>query len=638
MNYNYYPFYNTQFVNNSTIDQINDNLGNKTSLIYKSQEILPSNHCNFGNLNNKLNKVYLNQILNNCNITISSYSHEKNNIRNNIDINTNSNSSESINIWSNNGGIQIVSLKKIIKLQSNYINILSKNLFLESEKIINLKTEILNINSDELKLEINKSLDLKSRFGDIKISSGSNNHNSIYLNSIKGKIILETFKNDINLNSAKNIIIDALDNNSYIHIGKNSRNVCNIELGNNNSKVIVNSDLLVKGDIVINDNSIKSIGTSISETNESLIYLAKNNNLGIKDIGIIGKNANNFVGILFDQLRNQFVLAEKINFNYNLGINNQNKYLKLGSLLIDELQINDNLYIDKNGDIIFNKLKNGCLTIDNQGNFNSKGNLNIFGDVNINDKFFFNSQTGNCQINGILTINDLNINNLYSYYVGENYYFKAISDSINQIENQLEFKHQIIYLTNQIYNEDISLKVPIDIYGQKSIIYGSLDINILEENYTVKDLLIKNLTINIDSDYYSAINIDCIGDLVIEFNNLKINIFNTITYLIEINFQKGILILNNLSINLNIFIQNLILIKSLSKLIINNCNFYNNNESDTLTILDQNCQIIIKNSYLEGNYLFNQNQCILMGNIIKENSKEWYNDYPDLKKFNTFIH
>ncbi len=633
-NYNYYPFYNTHFINNSTIEKINENLEPKTSFIFKNNEILPSGYCDLGNLNNKFNKLHLSQILNNSSITISSHSIERNNIRNNININTNSKSLDSINISSINGGINLVSLKNI-KLNSSTINIFAKNLFWESEKIINLKTETININCDEFKFDISKSLDIKSRYGDIKILSGSNNNNSIYLNSLKGKIILETVTNDIYLNSAKNIIIDALNNNSYIHIGKNSRNLCNIELGNINSKVVVNSDLLVKGDIIINDNSIKTIGTCVSETNESLIYLAKNNNLGVKDIGLIGRNGKNFVGILFDQLKNQFVLSEQINFNYDLGINNQNKYLKLGSLLINELHINNNLLIDKNGEIIFNKLKNNCLTIDDQGNIKSNGNLIINGNINLNDKFLFNSQTGNCQINGTLLINQLNINNLFNNYVGENYHFKLISDLILEIENQLEFKHQIINLDNQIYNEDILLNVPVDIYGGKSTLYGSINISISEEKYIQKNILIKDLLIKIDSDYYSAVNIDIVDDLVVELNNINFNILNHLTYILEVDLKNGILILNNISVKLNVFIQNLILIKKLSKLIISNCYFYNNDDSDTLTIIDDNCDVIIKNSYLEGNYIFNNNNNTkLIGNIIKKNNKEWYNNHLDVEKLN----
>lgn len=628
-NYNYY------FGHLNPNLHINNN--ENVSLFYEKKNIFPSETCNFGNLNSKIDHIYLNNIINNDQINITSFS-DKNNNTNNININTNSSSQKSINLIASNGGIQLLAGIKGIQINSSLINIVSKNLFIDSENIINFKSKNLAFNNNELKLISNLDIKIKSNYGNISISSGEKGKYSLNLVSLKGSIFLDSKNEDIYLKADKNIIIDTHEKNSCISIGKNSKNTNSILLGNINSKVFINSDLIVKGDIIINDNSIKNIGTFISETNESLILLGKNNFLGLKDLGIIGRNNNDFIGFLFDQNRNEFVLSEKLNFNYNTGLSNKNKYLDLGSLLIKNLNINNNIKLTSEGNMTFNQIKNSCSSIDSYGNMILDGNLTANGDINFNNKFIFNTKTGNCDINGILMINDININNLYKYHVGKNYKSSSINDMIQEIENQLDDDNQIIYLSNQIYNEELMINIPLNIFGNQSQLFGTVTI-IIKKEIEIKDkILIKDLNINIDNEYYSCFNTEIEQDHILELENISLSIYRPLTYIIEINNPNGTLIFKNLQLDLNYNILNLIFIKKLSKLEINNCYLCNNYDTDTLTVLDEKCQIIIRNSYLEGNYVFcNNDSCIFIGNIIKKNSKEWYHNYKDIQNLNKII-
>ncbi len=629
------PNYNYYFGHLSSNIHVNNN--ENVSFFYDKKKIYPSETCDLGNLTSKIDHIYLNNIINNDQINITSFS-DKNNNSNNININTNSTSQKSINLISSNGGVQLIAGIKGLQIRSPLVNITSKNLFIDSENIINLKSKNLTFNNNEFKLISNQDLKIKSNYGNISISSGEQGRYSLNLISLKGSIFLDSKNEDIHLKANKNIIIETQDKNSSICIGKNSKNTNTIVIGNDNSKVYVNSDLVVKGDIIINDNSIKNIGTYISETNESLILLGKNNFLGLKDLGIIGRNKDNFIGFLFDQNRNEFVLSEKLNFDYNTGLNNENKYLNLGNLLINNLNINNKIKLTSEGNISFNQIENNCSMIDNKGNINSDGNLAIRGDINFNDKFQFNSNTGNCEIEGILMINNININNLYKYHVGKNYKHTVINEIIQEIESHLEINNQIIYLSNQIYNEELVINFPLNIFGNKSEIFGNIHINIKKEIEIKDKIIIKDLNINVDNEYYSCLNTEIEPEHILELENISFGIYRPLTYIVEIDNPNGILILKNLQLDLNYNIQNLIIIKKLLKLEINNCYLNNSYDTETLTVLDEKCQIIIRNSYLEGNFVFkNNDSCILIGNIIKKNNREWYNNYKDIQHLNKII-
>lgn len=607
-----------------------------SSLHSDVESIYPNKYCNLGNQQHNWDKIYANELISDKSILISSFT-ERNTISNNINISTNSRSSDSINLSSNYGGINLISGIKGIKISGGTINLISKNVLCNSENIFTLKTKLINLDSNNLNLKINNDINITTSYGDINILSGGTNTKSISIISEKGGISIDSQNDNLNLLSKKNIIIDAFNENSTISIGENSKSLNTINIGNQKSKININSDLIVKGQIFVGDNSIKQISTHLSETNESLLLLAKNNIYGVKDIGIIGKNGENFIGFLYNHLQNEFFLSDNINFDICQGINYENQYENLSNLLIGSLNINNHSSIDSDGNIYFSQLNNNNLRIDKKGNIGTTGNLSVKNDINFNDKFIFNSKTGNCDISGILKINNLIINDLYRNYVGNSYEHQYISDVIQIIENELEFNHQIIYLSHQIFNEDILVTKPLDIYGNNASIYGNINFKILDNNYHNQNILLKDFSFNIDSEYYQCLTATINGNLQLELNNIIFNINSCVNYILEIDCPGCTLILNNIKINTNVNINNLIFIKDLKKLIIKDSEIYNSYLTESLNISSSDCQVIIKNSYLEGNYAFNNQNPILINNIIKNNNNSWIQNMVDIEKYNKII-
>ena len=113
---------------------------------------------------------------------------------------------------------------------------------------------------------------------------------------------------------------------------------------------------------------------------------------------------------------------------------------------------------------------------------------------------------------------------LYRNYVGNSYEHQYISDVIQIIENELEFNHQIIYLSHQIFNEDILVNKPLDIYGNNASIYGNINFKILDNNYHNQNILLKDFSFNIDSEYYQCLTATINGNLQLELNNIIFNI------------------------------------------------------------------------------------------------------------------
>ena len=520
-----------------------------------------------------LNKISVNEIFNENKININTLGHLQN----------------SIDILSLKGGISIQSNLDFNIFSNHKLNLKASNIILNSNSLLNIKNKETIIETNQLLVKSNSNLNFLSNYGKINFETTNIDNVSILLNSKKGGIKLNSFKK-MSISSNESVNISSFGENSQINIGIDSNKSNKINIGNNNSTVYLNNDIIINGKLSILNNQIEKITTTIFENNESLILLSKDNKYNSKYSGLIGKNNHNFIGFIFDNLKNEFFIADKLDFSLESGIGDNHG---LSKLTLKEININNSSYIYKNGLIKCIQLELDNIILSQKGDISIKenGNLNIENCLEINSKNKIFNFKGNEFI-----INDVNINNFIKTIISKNYFYKTIFSFIEYYENTNEktFTNEINLLSNETYNENIiSNKYIFNINGNYGIVNGYIYLNnennkqenISKINNNIQNYFYRNLTLNIDkiNEYvFLMINIYFCNLFI---NNLNLFIYKNINNVFTFSFiNKGNIYIDNLYIDNNNEINNLV----------NNIFFFKNVN-----------KIIIKNSYLVSKYLFN---------------------------------
>lgn len=572
------------------------------------------------NLGNKIrnNLEHHNFLFNNVKVS-QIHSHQDLSILNNtveqngrIKIITNGISKDSLCLKTLRGGIELLSSEGTLNSCSNKILLTSKEFNINNNNIYTLKTKVANIDTHTLLLNGFNNVDIKSDYGKVKLLSNNNDNDSIYISSLKGGIKL--FSNSkFEILSSTHINLNCFGTDSEINIGTSSKHNQIINIGNNKSTISINNDVFLKGNIITHDNKIEKITTCLAETSESILLLSKDNVYGSKNTGFISRNVNKYIGFLFDSQKNEFYISDNLQFSRSSGITSN---LSFGRLKIGELDINNNVTINKFGTIT-------CKSIMGLNfNFEQTGSLSMSGDLNINDKFKINSKNGNCLLQGQLVIDGININNIYKNNIGNDFKYKTILECLDIIENKkTNTFNSVLYLSPQDYKENIiSRNTLINVEGRYAKLHGIINIsnqyngqqnnNVFSYNYS----FIRDLEVVANQEQEFIINIESKCNIEYQFNNLTIYVNNHLDKIFNFNIENGTVILNNIVIqsNLDFNLKYCFQISRIKKLIIKNSTLLGD---DLLKINDVNSEIIITNCYIDCQKLSGDN-LILYNNII----------------------
>lgn len=593
----------------------------RKNIVYQHINLGPKIRNNLEYHNFAFNHLKVSQIDSHQNLNICC---QNNDNKGKINIITNGYHRDSINIISPKGGIELSCPENILNFKSNKIFYLSKDINILSSNLCFIKTKTFKIEANVLLLNSFENIEVSSGIGKLKFSSNHSDKDSILLKSLKGGI--ELFSNaKIEILSSNNLNLSCFGDNSEINIGTTNKNTQVINIGNNKSTISVNNDIFIKGNIISTDTKIEKITTCLSETSESILLLSKDNIYGSKNMGFVSRNINKYIGFLFDSQKNQFYMSDNVQFAKSSGITG---VLSFGKLKIGELDINGKTLINKFGNLTCSSIKSSNFTLEQTGDIHSNGSLNV------NNKFKINSVNGNCSIDGQLIINGLNINNIYKYQIGENFYYQTIQKCLETILNKKNYKNNFertIYLSPQEYEENITIKnnfVCVEgnnstLKGIINIYNGDSDLNLdtqkslfLSDFFFIKDL---NIITKQEDDY--LFNFDIEKAVQYTITNVNIYISDNVDKLFNLNINNGTFILDNVNIycHLDFNIRYLFNIDKVNKLIIKNSSltgrilFKENSNNNNVQIIITNCIINAK--------IDPMNNFILRDNII-ENSDE----------------
>lgn len=391
----------------------------------------------------------------------------------------------SIDVFKNQKNIK--KTKSSLELNSNGYNLDAIKLYAPNGEI--------NLTSNSLLLDVSKNLKINSN-----IFSFSDD--SIYYNK---KSDFLTFRANNNIHSKINIDsqnIKLISNENFIKIDKNEININSkqIHLGNlmtlnyNEKKINLNSDLIINGNLLLKGNCIKVNKIETVHYNNSIEFELTDNIE--KDWSIFSSNNSVKSGLFFYESKNLICLQSDINL-----IN-----LKLNSIFIGKKStFNENDFLNINNKININK------NLDTQIN----GNVKINGNLLINDNISILK-------NGTVIMNDILISNLFKFSVGKNYRFKTIQSCINFIEiNQLYLNENIFIMIypDKEYNENIVISNPnINLIGKYSKIKVRGNFNIQFESNNDEQIILKNIHFNISE--YQQFKVD--SNIQLFCKNIKI--------------------------------------------------------------------------------------------------------------------
>ena len=589
------------------------------NIVYQHINLGPKIRDNLEYHNFTFNHLKVSQINSHQNLNLCCQNEDN---KGKINIFTNGYNRDSISIFSSKGGIELSCPENILNFKSNKIFYQSKDITISSSNLCSLKTKTLKVDTNMLLLKSFENIDISSASGKIKFSSNHNDKDSILIKSLKGGI--ELFSNSkVEMVGNKTINLSCFGADSEINIGTTNKNNQIINIGNNKSTISINNDVLIKGNIITTDTKIEKITTCLSETSESILLLSKDNLYGSKNMGFVSRNINKFIGFLFDSQKNQFYMSDNIQFTKSSGITS---VLSFSKLKVGELDINGNTILNKFGNIT-------CCSF-NSSNFKLEQNGDIFanGNLNVNNKFKINSSNGNCSIDGQLSINGMNINNIYKYYVGNNFHYKTIHKCLETILNKINYKNNFertVYLYPQEYQEDIIIQNNfISIEGNNSTLNGIINIHNRDNDFNFNQpkssfvsnfFFIRNLNFNNNHEAEYIFNFEMENTFHYSINNVNIYISDNVDKLFNLNSNNGTIILDNVNIycHLDFNIEYLFKIVKLKKLIIRNSSLIGRNLFETI---NNNTQIIITNSFI--NARINPSENVILRDNIIENSND----------------
>ncbi len=378
--------------------------------------------------------------------------------------------------------------------------------------------------------------DLYYDYGTVSIGTNETGYNllvngSMYVSDkvYTSKIITTGDNFSINVNNSTKLYID----NSLRRIGINNINPqSTLDI---NGSVQIDGNVILDGNLLVNGNST-SINTTDFIVNNSLLVLSNNDN--DENSGIIINRDNYKIGIIWNDINNEFVFvnASEITEN-NLIINN---YLDLKcNNIVSNNTVTSN-YIYGNGsnlkNIIVDVLKtfevtliDGLLAIDN---IKQRTIYLVRG-----QKYVFNINIDNSE-----TFNILNKNNtIFTNGITEelNKLTFIVPDNINEIKygslNTLNIGQNILISDSDLYSEDQSTYIKMGDDDIKFIVNNNTKI-IIKDNKCGINTLDPNQLLDINSSLYVDGNISVNGNISI-YNNI---------YTDEISLNR--LILNNKTI------------------------------------------------------------------------------------------
>ena len=554
-----------------------------------------NNKLQLGNKKNYWKDIYVSNIISNNNLKLEIQQNEKLEKNSILSIETDSSIPKSINIISLNGGIYTETLLNKIKTQkyeldsqdikienSNNLWFNSKNIYLETSNNIDIKS-----NSTK-----NSNVNIASIYGNIKLTAGNNQLNSIELSSLKGGMLFSSGKLGMNINSMGDININS---NRNISIGS-SNSLNKVLIGNTSGEVTIGNDLKVGGRIITGgEQRVEQLDSIRIETDEMLIELGKNNCNSLLDCGLIGNTGpEDKFGIYYHSMDNMFIFAEKMGENDNGIFSEPIKYgnLKVNGILSEKMELlNGGLHLT-------NKLSiNNELTIDNVGNVETHGIIQTNKSLIVKDKkgygIVVDTHKQLTRIVGDLWLNKININKIYQYQIGNALLWNTIQDCINNIIKQ---NHKELYTiniwNNQVYRETILITTSnMIIDGGYSTLYGSIIIDINEISIANNSIVIKNLTINSEQNQLPIIMIKCNNMIKIKLENIKINNSHS-------NNKTSILFVEGMNIKLNL----------------ENCKIKNSHSTTKVIIAEGKLKMKVIDSELRNKPLLEDMRCIVLDN------------------------
>lgn len=532
-----------------------------------------------------------------------------------IKILTDGKAKDSLYFKSLRGGIEIQCPENNLNCKSNKTFFSSKEIYISSINLCSLKSKMMKIDSNNFLLTSFEDIEIKCNSGKIKLFSNNIDNDSISLVSSKGGIKIVS-KSKLEMSADNYINLNCFDSDSEINIGTSSKNRQIINVGNDKSIISLNNDVYIKGNIISNDSKIEKITTCLSETSESILLLSKDNNYSSKNTGFVSRNVNKYIGFLFDTHKNEFYMSDNLKFSRIGGITNNISFSKLK---IGELDVNGHVSINKFGNIKCNSLKG------NNFNIEQSGDVNLSGHLNINNQFKINSTNGSCVMNGQLTTDGMNINNIFKNNIGTQFKFKTIKEWLYHIQNKKKNNpDSILYLVPQKYSENIIIQnFLINIEGNHATLLGIIDINneisdflsIENEQFISNFFFIRDLEIVINQEQQCILNMGINKPIQYNLTNINFYIGNNVNKLFEFNNENGTVILDNINIYsyLDFKVKYIFKIIKIKKLVIKNSLLVGTNLID---IKDKDTKIIITNCYINCK-ITSVSNIILYNNIIK---------------------